>query len=384
MAMKELRTITLVVLSFLIAACTGKGKREDMVSINLIPLLNKDIRVNLSDCTDSIFYIQPEFTIEAIPGSFKKVKLFEDKVIILDEFNRLFIYLTNGQYLFSITNTGRGPGEHLNIWDFTIQNGILFILDNGMKILKYNLQGEFLDELSLSTGFLAMFSFNDELLLYTQLPWSLDNDMYKISAYSEDLLLKGRYYPDHSGETKLEAGLNTFFNFYILRDTLSVWETDTDTVYRFSDKMELIPAYRFYYGHLSKAIAPGDSKSPFPYFLFETNSYFLIDCGFNNTIKAVFLNKKDLKGGNVIFDYEILDHGFVNDIDGGYPFWPKGISDQGDLLTWFEPLTLKRYLGYEEFTGIEIKDQQTAKRLRDLINSTNDKSNPIIMVCRFK
>jgi len=100
MAMKELRTITLVVLSFLIAACTGKGNREDMVSINLIPLLNKDIRINLSDCTDSIFYIQPEFTIEAIPGSYKKVKLIEDKVIILDEFNRLFIYLTNGQYLF--------------------------------------------------------------------------------------------------------------------------------------------------------------------------------------------------------------------------------------------------------------------------------------------
>ena len=382
--MNKFRIITLVSFCFVFASCSDIVKTDNIVSINLLPLLNKDIRINLSDCIDSIFYIQPEFTIEAIPGSFKKVKLFEDKVIILDEFNRLFIYLTNGQYLFSITNVGRGPGEHLNIGDFTIQNGILFILDNGLKILKYNLQGEFLDELSLSTGFLAMFSFNDELLLYTQLPWSLDNDMYKISAYSEDLLLKGRYYPDHSGETKLEAGLNTFFNFYILRDTLSVWETDTDTVYRFSDKMELIPAYRFYYGHLSKAIAPGDSKSPFPYFLFETNSYFLIDCGFNNTIKAVFLNKKDLKGGNVIFDYEILDHGFVNDIDGGYPFWPKGISDQGDLLTWFEPLTLKRYLGYEEFTGIEIKDQQTAKRLRDLINSTNDKSNPIIMVCRFK
>ncbi len=384
MAMKELRTITLVVLSFLIAACTGKGKREDMVSINLLPLLNKDIRVNLSDCTDSVFYIQPEFTIEAIPGSFNKVKLFEDKVIILDEFNRLFIYLTNGQFLFSITNTGRGPGEYLSIWDFTIQNEVLYILDNGLKILKYNFQGEFLDELNLSTGFLSMFSFNDELLLYTQLPWSLDNDMYKISAYSEDLLLKGRYYPDHSGETKLEAGSNTFFNFYILRDTLSVWETDTDTVYRFSDKMEPLPAYRFYYGNLSKAITPGDSERPFPYFLFETKSFFLIDCGFKKTSKAVFFNKKDQQGGNVIFHYEIIDHGFVNDIDGGYPFWPKGVSDQGELLTWFEPLTLKRYLEYEAFTEIEVKDQQAAKNLREMINSTNEKSNPIIMVCRFK
>ena len=78
--MNKFRIIALVSFCFVFASCSDIDKTDNLVSINLLPFLKQDIRVNLSDCIDSIFYIQPEFTIEAIPGSYKKVKLIEDKV----------------------------------------------------------------------------------------------------------------------------------------------------------------------------------------------------------------------------------------------------------------------------------------------------------------
>lgn len=116
---------------------------KDIVEINLDDIETiEDIKCSsfLSMPRTIILENNKDALIERIYG----LDIYENNIYILDDkLNRLLVFDINGKYKYRIAKTGIGPGEHLDLSDFSIDrdNGLIYLLDEGNKcILEYNLR----------------------------------------------------------------------------------------------------------------------------------------------------------------------------------------------------------------------------------------------------
>jgi hypothetical protein len=129
---------------------------------NSKPLASKIFNTNCKELiikgslTDSLQYDSIFSEIKAIPletnencliNQIDKVLFYEDKMLILDQFQKLYIFDIKGKFLYEIAKQGRGPGEYLELRNFDIdKDGNIYLLDF-QRILKYDLQGKFLESI---------------------------------------------------------------------------------------------------------------------------------------------------------------------------------------------------------------------------------------------
>jgi hypothetical protein len=79
-----------------------------------------------------------------------KVLFYGEKMLLQDHAQRLFVYDLRGKFLYEIAKQGRGPGEFSELRDFDIdKDGNIYILQYE-KILKYNINGKFLQSFPFS------------------------------------------------------------------------------------------------------------------------------------------------------------------------------------------------------------------------------------------
>jgi hypothetical protein len=87
---------------------------------------------------------------------------------------------------------------------------------------------------------------------------------------------------------------------------------------------------------------------------------------------------------NIIFNLDLHDAGFHNDIDGGIPFWPKGQVSQNVLYDYISPFELKRLMDDPYYKTIKFRDKEQNKALRNCIDSAKITDNPIIFIATLK
>jgi hypothetical protein len=383
-----MKRIISIILSFivLLSVTCKRPEVSKIFSFDISKVSGNDIKLNLSDYADDIIYIEPEYKSDSIPSTYLSVKIIDGKILIHEYLGRLFVYNLDGQLLTGVFNKGRGPGEYLQILDFTLINDEIYILDNARKILKFNLKGEFISEFRLPGDFLRIADFYGELLAYTMPPLAAENGWHKLALFDTQFNIKSRAYPTSKAKS-LKLGTHSFNSLYMLDGCFSLWEADNDTIFRIDRNLEMHPRISINYGgkpDFDDAFATNNFKNLTPFHLIETTKFLFIDCMFENHMKTIFYDRNQGTGGNVIFHYPTIDQGFHNDIDGGYPFWPKGITDDGELFTWFDPVTFKEKFKNDYFRNLKVKNLQKAEKIKESILSSGEKTNPIIMVCRFR
>jgi len=373
-----------------ISACKNNNRQDNIKSIDLSVFFNRDIKLNLSDYFENITYIIPEFRSDAIPGNYQKVKIINNKVLILDNFDRLFIYENNGKFCGIITKKGRGPGEYKQIVDFILIKNKIFVLDNAERIVVYNLQGEFISEKKLDAYYVGLADFYGQLMAYTIPPWTKENSDYKITLFDENLSVDRKAYLKQWEDNFGNNLLHTFISLYMFDGVFSILESGVDTIYRCYRNLNRVPVAAFNFKKLNLNEHKSNSiilVPPMLFTFFETPGFYFTRCVFNKRSYCLFIDKSDLKGGNVVFNYDIIDNGFHNDIDGGYPFWPEGISDKGELFTWFDIMAFRerKYLKNEEyFLSLNVKNTEKADAFKKMLESAGEKTNPVIMLCTLK
>jgi hypothetical protein len=115
---------------------------------------------------------------------------------------------------------------------------------------------------------------------------------------------------------------------------------------------------------------------------FETDKYFFFSKAFSTEgdVESTILYNKDSKECfNLRFDYKSINSGFINDIDGGWPFKPEFYTDTDALGCYFFPYELKKLLKKERFKNIKVKYPQKRRELIKMIKGT-DNENPILML----
>ena len=124
---------------------------ESNYIINLDGKINKSLPI--STIFKNVYPIILESDTNCLIGEIYDLQVFGNKIFIFDKFiaNSLFVFDTNGQFVRKIGALGNGPGEYIQINDFTINpnDGSIYICDRGIKIHKYKQDGTFINTINL-------------------------------------------------------------------------------------------------------------------------------------------------------------------------------------------------------------------------------------------
>lgn len=199
---------------------------------------------------------------------------------------------------------------------------------------------------------------------------------------------------------------------YCFNGSVYFKEFYNDTLFYLNDKLELIPAYSFYFGNLRmpRSIRASNfgGKELWDYIslydVFQTDKYIFINCGFGNRFPAKrltpitvysemgptwyntthMLGVIDKKSSNVKFckptstDNPLFTSGIYNDIDAGPRFFPSQIVNDSTLAMLLSADKLKDHIASEDFKSNNPKDNDKKIWLK------NFSDNPILMIATFK
>ena len=141
-------------------------------------VIDLDGKVETSFPLSSIFgRVRPiilETRAECLIGSINEIQVFDGYIFVLDLFvsKSLFVFDMEGRFIRKIGALGNGPGEYIEIRDFTLdtENGFIFLCDRGTRIHKYKLDGTYISSITLQipeSNVLFIQSYNNKLYAST-------------------------------------------------------------------------------------------------------------------------------------------------------------------------------------------------------------------------
>ena len=128
----------LVVLIFLEACNLQEETNETFeMSVKCENIINSN-EIAFNDIVEKYEMIKLETNKECLIGDIQKLFIHKNKLYILSGGN-IFCFNMSGEFIFSISNSGRGPGEFIKLQDFSIDDELLYAYDNfGRKINIHN------------------------------------------------------------------------------------------------------------------------------------------------------------------------------------------------------------------------------------------------------
>lgn len=365
-------------------------------SINVSALIDNKIELNLSDIWSRIEYIPLESNSECFIKAVKKIVFDDNHILLYDRDSRkLMLFDGLGNYLKDFMNYGRGPNEFFEITSIDCNsNHELLILRNGqfIDIVKFDQTMINTIKLSEATPKLAKWLTNDIMVLFYPYPSYLLTKGYEICFIDRNGKIikrslkretKGVEYGTGSGI--IRVGINNNEMYY--------WYRYSDTVYTIKPSMEVIPRYAFLhddrnipYQEIIKDIDAGytDNKKYIVESYDEWQDYIFITMSYDRHYIRGVINQKLGVFGNTIYTYDhriykYIYSGLVNDIDGGFPFWPNVMPNDGSAINVIDPLRIKETTEFNLKQQFDMDARFNEKLRTEIISKINVYSNPIIM-----
>lgn len=187
----------------------------------------------------------------------------------------------------------------------------------------------------------------------------------------------------------------------LLRDRIYIHADCTSTIYELSKDKKPAPVYRYSLGgHTpsvaanSRLVVEGRFEEYYSSSYYNLHSSMLAD----NYIFGAFDHKgkifhvlhsrktektwvmpTDGKSDGRVYSYK---EGIRNDLDGGFDFWPKNVSRQGEIYTWYDAGELKAQVARSP-SG-QMKNPEAARRLKDMLDNLSEDVNYIVVVLKEK
>ncbi|TSA37813.1 MAG: 6-bladed beta-propeller [Porphyromonadaceae bacterium] len=348
--------------------------------------LKNEEQVFLKNIAQDVEYICLETTDKCLIGGAGHVFTTDpDNIIIADKV--FYRFGRDGKYKNSISGRGKGPGEYVEICGFEIDpaTGTFYIFDRQGKILNFKLTGELISDQKVSSGLYAnLFDKNKVINLYSSRSSMLSGGYRVVINDLKGNPLRKEMKLDQesiNGNQNLTVQNTRLTNF---RDSTTVWEGLSDTIYRISKDYQINPRFCLDLGkdRLPKTL-PITPNSPdyrkeidkyiMPIKFFETDRKLYLETSDRGQPKRHLCNKSD--GVCITLPCEDL---IINDFDGGPDFWPLGITPDGKLYMLFDIVVLKEY--WKPNTEIALKYPEKQKAFLKMLESCKEDDNPIIML----
>jgi hypothetical protein len=180
-------------------SCFDKGKQLRSLDFNIEITSNNDLchiididqveksqSLLLSTLFKSVKSVILESSENSILGSISSLQTHKDLIIILDKVvsKGIFVFDKSGKYLYKIGRNGPGPGEFIEVSDFTLdtQNEKIFVLDNQRQLINvfHLLTGDYVETLRLKGDNIRSFhlQFVDDYLYTDAYSWKKSEDNF--------------------------------------------------------------------------------------------------------------------------------------------------------------------------------------------------------------
>ena len=305
--------ITIIVLVLILTSCDKNISEGNEMRVINISLKESEDKLKLSSIVKQKKWVILETTDSCLIGRIDKIKITKDYLFVLDIYSTKALYTFNksGKFIAKIGRTGRGPGEYAFPFDFTIDENrkLIYILDNGNRLMQYSYNGSFIESLNLlgftafsvektNKGFAFISGDRDDNLILT------DNNLFKKNSYFP-------YVSRYVDKTIIHP-LQEFNSTYLYRRNLC------DTVF-FIKEFEITPSTFINFGSKSFSLSQNPDlventakKKMRNYCImrhyYETQTHIYIVFIYNNSPYINVYSKKTEK--SILYDF----NSYINDI----------------------------------------------------------------------
>jgi hypothetical protein len=387
---------------FLLLLLTISCKSQDKDLYQFDPRTLKENKITLSEIADDITYIPLDNSIQL--GLIYNYRIFKNSIYLSSKDIGILKFSREGKNARKIGNIGRGPGEYIFCFDFTLDDNseTIYVLDQtDLKV--YSKNGNFLRRVPLKDygDNIASFDLIDsKIIVYFMLQYGNPKyDWIVLDTFGNLISEKKRSVPEFKTNWGIIGGS------YKFDDKITYWNPFTDTVFAVS------PDLRY---KASFIIGPGEHRFPkirfdsFEQFrqylnieqIFETNRFFVFRYQYKKTT-ITFIDKKTRKSFPSFLEVEKGNGirpnyigGLSNDIDGGIMFQSGGASARQEsyfvengreyIIGLTEPYKIKTWVTGKEFKNSSPKYPEKKKELEILANSLKETDNPVLMIVRLK
>jgi hypothetical protein len=395
-----------------LTACKSGGRRtqteENALSgppyhVSLETPLKNQAPIDLSEIGGSINYIPLETSQNTLVGSIIK-GIITDSLIFLETYPyKLMAFDHSGRFVRNYGNVGRGPGEFIQIMDFTVSpdRSKVYIMDRGATRLAYDIGGDFLHATKVNAYYFipyndTLFVYHVPNLRYTPGTIRTPGQPDSVSVFFSDLQGNmGKSYKYHHIVVPPAFGFP--LSLYRFENRIQFFERLADTLYtvtpealipyaaldlgseRVPVKFHVTPRARVSVEALETQLEPYADKFE-PLQIMEDKKYLymsFIPGNFDSERQAYgFFNKQT--GAVKITE----KGGFTNDLDGGLPFFPKYVYNDEVLVDYVDAYVLKEHVASLDPAEMTRLYDDNYTRLAALAESLEEDSNPVMIMVR--
>lgn len=393
-----MRIIAIIFILLLYTLSCKDHTNQDIKVIDVGKYFKQHKEIMLSEIGSDVEYIQLESLDTCFIGRIEKILFIGDKIAILDyRSNNVLLFNRNGKYLRHIGKIGQGPGEFIRVSDITFlpeDSSICLIDELSTKFLRYNLNGKLIFEKHFSMNPDKTSILNDSLMVFrVNFPEFVNNENYCVSVCDKNLneisKLMDHSYLGISFSEAYHSATHSRALLDIVQDTLTTWECGYDTIYKILGPNEIIPKYYLDYPS-KKPMNPQYINKIVPNMnaverVIETKNYFFFSGGIGGKFfRMIYF--KEINNGYVLQSSYSIDYKeyFTNDLDGGYPFFPEGITRDGKVYSTFSLFSLKKLLLEKSFSDINPVSNGKRDELLRLVDNSQLEDNQCIMLVTLK
>jgi len=411
-----MRIKLLILAMIFFCSCGRKSTNEtsNADSVTEIDLLSepKSTVTKLSEFAANVEYIPLQTTENSLLGEFVvKIVTIDNRIYIKNGGlgGEIMCFGMDGKFLFKLKNIGRGPEEYTDIADFDVSsdNKFLTILSSlNRKLLEYGISDAgftFHKSISLSDPMpyrISMVPETDNVFLAIP-PWRGTEQTLSllINTIGDTIHFKQNCYKYKMIRIINSRALNDML-VYSIGNMVCFKEVFSDTVFYVDSKDNFFKPRIIFdsHGTLSTPGMRGGSEIPgnntnFIANIFETSRYVFHYYGTRETRYRILFDKKtktkyNLDVGTFLVTIanitrEVEKIKLKDDLCGGPDFNIEFLNNycSGDkLFSFVEALSLKKYVGSENFKNEKVRDPEKKNELKKIADSLEETDNPVLIV----
>ncbi|MCH7411913.1 6-bladed beta-propeller [Belliella sp. R4-6] len=272
-------------------------------------------------------------------GEIDTIIEYKDEIYILDWWigKCIQVFDKEGNFKRKIRNYGDGVGMYTELADFQIQRDTIYVLAHPSKIMKYSINGEYINEVKIPV-LARRFRFDpkhEQFFIY-----SGSNAEKLVTSVDHNGSIVDEYFSTHSDV--FYGNMGDRVNFYPIDNTFYFTRSYSDTLYQFSNN-KFIPLFIYDFGSFGlkhdellekqRELDPRSFKSYFD----ENAGISYSPFGFSNS-KYIFsrLSFSDI-GIVSIYDkvnktHDLVNFDIINDIDESFNFYPPIYQLENDRV----------------------------------------------------
>ncbi len=377
-----MKAISLIVLVFILFACTTKsGSEKQEVETVTIDLSQELDKLNLSDLiAEDIRIIPLETTDRSLIGKVSKVLATADYIFILDMLmaQSIFMFSKDGKFIRKIGESGPGPKEIGRPIDFFIENQEIFVLDMETHIKTFDFEGNFIESREVNPRGGIGFSKLNGSGVFAFITGNAD---FNLDITDHDFKVIHSYFPYQN--RRIDAGIiNPLFRNEA-DGTLIYRRNMNDTLYSINSGGELIPYRMFDFGNKSirQDLLPKEEDDPFwnnqmnafaqIWYYFETASHGYLAFALNEEFWTGLHSKNT--GEVKLFKRTSL----WNDVTLENNSYPVGVF-QDHMIFLVEPRNIIKGIA-----DASADPTLGHPKVRELAKNLDPDSNPVLLLVKY-